>query len=196
MAKFILVRHGESELNRDNVYFGHLDPPLTQTGANSIINLSQKLKNDSITYDKILTSPLVRCRDTAIILNYLGKNIQENHNLKEINFGKFEGLSSQEIQLKYKKEFFDWQTQGIHFKFPSGESIDELAKRSIDFIENIKDSPQTFLVITHFGVINSIISNYISGSINNFWNYKPSLASYTEIEFFNDFCILNSFSNK
>lgn len=196
MAKFIFIRHGESLLNIKNVYFGHLNPDLTSIGEKSILNLANDLSKIVKDYEIIYTSPSLRCVHSAEILNFLNKPIITDESLMEINFGLFEGLSINEIVQNYPNDFSHWEKEGINFTFPSGESIIALSKRAINFIENLKSNSKTYIVVTHFGVINSIFAHYISDDIKKFWNYKPELASYSILEFNENFWILKKFSNK
>ena len=95
MGKLILVRHGQTEMNAEGLYFGKLNPPLNDLGINQAYEAKNKLLN--IDYDKIYSSPLERAKQTAEICNYLDKDIIFDSNLEEINFGIFEGLTFKEI---------------------------------------------------------------------------------------------------
>lgn len=192
MAKLILIRHGESELNKNKVYFGALDSPLTEDGVEQI----SLLKNNLPDYDFIYSSPLKRARKSAEILNFKNLSIIEDIRLKELNFGIFEGLSYCEILENYPHEAQKWKNEGINYIFPRGNSILDLEKSTISFVDEIKNSNKTFLLVTHFGVINAILSHYISDNINSFWKYKSELASMTILEFYDSFPILTLFSHK
>ena len=102
MGKLILVRHGQTEMNAQNLYFGKLNPPLNDLGISQAYQAKEKLLN--IDYDNIYSSPLERARQTAEICNYLDKDIIFDSNLEEINFGIFEGLNFKGISEKYPNE--------------------------------------------------------------------------------------------
>ena len=102
MGKLILIRHGQTEMNAQNLYFGKLNPPLNDLGIEQAYMAKEKLSN--IAYDCIYSSPLERTRETAEICNYLDKDIIFDSNLEEINFGIFEGLTFKEISEKYQKQ--------------------------------------------------------------------------------------------
>ena len=102
MGKLILVRHGQTEMNAQKLYFGKLNPPLNDLGICQAYEAKNKLLN--IDYDNIYSSPLERARQTAKICNYLNKDIIFDSNLEEINFGIFEGLTFKEIAEKYPNE--------------------------------------------------------------------------------------------
>lgn len=192
MTKLILIRHGESTLNQDGVYFGTLDPSLTETGIEQINLLKDEVPN----YDFIYSSPLQRAKESAEILNYKNLNLIYEPRLLELDFGDFEGLTYSVILKKYPNEAQNWKNEGINYKFPKGDSITDLEKSVVSFVEEIKNSNKIFLLVTHFGVISSILSHYISDNITNFWKFKSDLASITILEFHDSFPVLRLFSQK
>ena len=83
MGKLILVRHGQTEMNAQSLYFGKLNPPLNDLGISQAYQAKEKLLD--IDYDMIYSSPLERAKQTAEICNYLDKEIIFDSNLEEIN---------------------------------------------------------------------------------------------------------------
>ena len=102
MGKLILVRHGQTDMNAQKLYFGKLNPPLNDLGISQAYQAKEKLLG--IDYDKIYSSPLERAKQTAEICNYLDKDIIFDSKLEEINFGIFEGLTFKEMSEKYPIE--------------------------------------------------------------------------------------------
>lgn len=190
MTKIILLRHGESFLNTEGVYFGFTDSPLTENGENQILKKSEFIPS----YDLIYSSPLIRALKSSQIINKNNLIIKTDERLKELNFGIFENKSYKEIQESYKDECDKWEMENIYYSFPKGESIYGLSERVISFVEEIKNSNKNILIVTHYGVINSILCHYISNNIESFWKFKCSHASITTVEFHGDFPILTSFS--
>ena len=190
MAKLILVRHGESTLNKENVYFGHLNPSLTSKGKEQL----EILKNRLPTYDMIFSSPLERAISSAEIINHNKLIINTDDRLKELNFGIFEGLNYNKISSLYPVEVEKWLVSNISYKFINGESIYELSERVKSFVEEIKYTEKNYLLVTHFGVINAILSIYIAENLNNFWKFKCDLSSITLLEFNDGYPILKCFS--
>jgi alpha-ribazole phosphatase len=190
MTKIILLRHGESLLNKENVYFGFTDSPLTKNGKEEIL---KKIKNIP-SYDLIYSSSLSRALESAQIINFKNLHIKTDERLKELNFGIFENKSYKEIKESHKDECDKWTSENISYTFPEGESIHNLSERVISFIEEIKNLNKSILIVTHYGVINSILCHYISNNIESFWKFKCSHGSITTIEFHHDFPVLTSFS--
>ncbi len=190
MTKLILLRHGESYLNKEGVYFGFTDSLLTKDGERQIL----KKINTIPSYDLIYSSPLMRALKSAQIINTNNLLIKTDERLKELNFGIFENKSYEEIQELHKSECDKWKSENISYTFPQGESINDLSNRVISFIEEIKNFNKNILIVTHYGVINSILCHYISNNIESFWKFKCSHSSITTIEFHDGFPILTSFS--
>ena len=71
MGKLILVRHGQTEMNVQSLYFGKLNPPLNDLGISQAYQAKEKLLD--IDYDIIYSSPLERAKQTAEICNYLDR---------------------------------------------------------------------------------------------------------------------------
>ena len=192
MGKIILVRHGETNMNRDNLYHGILDPVLNETGIKQAEKAYNIIKN--ISYDKIFSSPLKRAYETAKILNYKKLDIELSDKIKELNFGIFEGLSYEEISHKYPYELKESTKNWKNYNFKTGESPCELQKRSVQFINSL-DKDLNYLIVTHWGVICTILSYYFSYNLNAYWKFKIDNCGIVIIEFTKDnFPILAGFN--
>lgn len=192
MGKIILVRHGETNMNKNNLYHGVLDPQLNNVGVKQAEKVYNIVKN--ICYDRIFSSPLKRAYKTAEILNYKNLKIEISNKIKELNFGIFEGLSYQEISDKYPNELKiateNWKT----YNFNTGESPYELQKRSVQFINSL-DKSLNYLIVTHWGVICTVLSYYFSHDLDAYWKFKINNCGIIIIDFDeNNFPILAGFN--
>ena len=179
MGKLILVRHGQTEMNAQSLYFGKLNPPLNDLGISQAYQAREKLLN--IDYDNIYSSPLERAKQTAEICNYLDKDIVYDSNLEEINFGIFEGLTFKEISEKYPVEVKKMKEDWKEYNYVTGESPKEMLQRAVSFLE-ILDYTKNNLIVAHWGIINSIISYFISGNLDSYWKFKIQNASIVIFE--------------
>jgi len=169
MGKLILVRHGQTEMNAQKLYFGKLDPPLNDLGISQAYQAKEKLLD--IDYDIIYSSPLERAKQTAEICNYLDKDINYNSKLEEINFGIFEGLTFKEISEKFPDEVKKMEENWKDYNYITGESPKEMFQRAISFLETL-DYSKNNLIIGHWGIINCIISYFVSGSLDTYWKFE------------------------
>ena len=179
MGKLILIRHGQTEMNAQSLYFGKLNPPLNDLGISQAYQAKEKLLD--IDYDIIYSSPLERAKQTAEICNYLDKDIVYDSNLEEINFGIFEGLTFKEISEKYPVEVKKMKEDWKEYNYVTGESPKEMLQRAVSFLE-ILDYTKNNLIVAHWGIINSIISYFISGNLDSYWKFKIQNASIVIFE--------------
>ncbi|MGL4733143.1 MAG: histidine phosphatase family protein [Fusobacteriaceae bacterium] len=196
MGKLILVRHGETELNREKKFFGWLDPSLNKTGKHQAFLAGKKIEKilegkESV---KIYISPLKRALETCgeMRIDKFTKEIA--HDLKEINFGIFEGLSYEEILEKYPQESKVAFTQWEDYDFQIGESPRKLQGRVISFIERELDLKGINIIVTHWGVINSILSYFFSKDLEAYWKFSLKNGGIALIDFNEGFPVLEGFN--
>ena len=159
------IRHGETDYNKEMRFQGHLDIPLNKTG---IKQAKQALENSkSLFFDKIFYSPLSRAKKTAEIINsFHKKEMIADDRLKEIFMGSLQGIIPKTLDEKEQKLAF---TNPEYF---GGESHEEFCKRVKSFYDEIKNSKENILIISHGGVYRAIYK-----IINNLddlqFNLKP-----------------------
>lgn len=191
MLEIIFVRHGESEMNMKGVYCGWTNSLLTENGQNQAKIVSKKLALEEI--DLIISSDLDRCLLTAEIINkFHCTEIIKETALKELNFGKWEGLSYYEICSDFPLEAKSWNDDYINFKMPDGENLSEMYERVNNAFNKIinRYKKGKILIVTHSGVIRSILSKQICGSIKDYWKFKIENCGITRLQFIDDFPVL------
>jgi len=166
-----LVRHGESEANIQNRFSGITDVELSDKGRVQAETAGNNLKPYKIDY--VYASPLKRARETAEIIcgvnNIdINKIITEN-SLIEVNFGLFENMTWEEIRESHREESENWILHKHKYKFPDGESYDDIVNRVSFFVDNVPDNS---LVVTHFGVIQAILLYLNILDDSSLWEYK------------------------
>ncbi|MGL5356344.1 MAG: histidine phosphatase family protein [Cetobacterium sp.] len=188
MGKIILVRHGESELNTKGVYYGSLNPSLTDLGKEQAKNTRNILGN--IDYHTIYASDLKRAFDTASIVNVKNLEIFIDKDLRELNFGIFEGFTYKELKEKYPEELEKSQKDWENYNYLTGESVLQLQNRAIDFIKQKVNLNENTVLVTHWGVINTILSYYFSKGLDAYWKFSVKNAGVVIIEFSDGYPIL------
>ncbi|HBM74815.1 MAG TPA: alpha-ribazole phosphatase [Clostridiaceae bacterium] len=171
----VMVRHGMTECNIKGIYAGKTDFPLSSEGIGEIYALKEKLKDED--FDKVYVSPLKRALQTAQILGFKG---EVDERISEVDFGLFEGLTYKEIEKKYPKDCGKWKNDCIDFKFPEGESLSDVYKRTCEFIDDIPKAYKKVLVITHGGVIKCALCS-IFDRIDYFFNFASEYGKCTVI---------------
>ena len=187
MGKLIIVRHGQTQMNVEGIFFGKLNPGLNEMGRVQCKKAEDILKKHG--YDAVYSSDLLRAAETAELVNYLKLPIKFDKRLQEIDFGIFEGLSYKEIKEKYPAECEKSKNEWKTFDFVTGESLEKLQSRAIEFVESL-DKTKNNLVVTHWGVINCILSWYFSDKLESYWKYSVENGGICIIEFADGFPIL------
>ena len=130
----VLVRHGETDWNRDNRFQGHADPPLNDTGREQARVLATELSTES--FAAAYTSPLRRAAETAAILGAaLGIDAVPDGSLMEVDVGSWSGLTRTEVEARFPEGFARWLEYG--HGWDDGETYDELGARVVSGLADI-----------------------------------------------------------
>lgn len=146
-----VVRHGETEWNAINKVLGRAtDMPLNEKGLLQAKEAAKQLKG--IKPDVFLCSPMMRARQTAdAIANEIGMQYELDDRLIEQEFGRFEGVSRDDIDYQNaKREYFA--------RYPDGESYFDMAARVYPLIKELEG--KTALLVTHGGICRIIRSYF------------------------------------
>ena len=155
MSCVYFVRHGETVWNVENKICGSTDIDLTQKGHEQAIETGKKILNDNINADKILYSPLIRAKKTAMHISEItGIPAIEEPRLTEQNFGKFEGTPRNGDEFRIAKGEFVCRYDG-------GESMLHLAQRIYNLLDDVKAQPdKTYLLVAHNGIARMVKSYF------------------------------------
>jgi broad specificity phosphatase PhoE len=122
LSRIIVVRHGETEGQSSIRYHGITDVPLSDEGREQLRTLAGSLARTlpADGYDLVVSSPLRRALESAEILAP-GASVKVEPAFREIDFGRWEGLTAEEIEARDPELFREWRERGIEFDFPEGE---------------------------------------------------------------------------
>ena len=180
MAKLYLVRHGETDYNNALRFQGQTDIPLNQTGIRQAEKVAGFFKD--IPLQAIYTSSLKRARTTAeIIGKRKGIEPQVTDALREMSFGIWENMNSNDIQKKYAKEWKDFFASPASTKIPQGESMSDVQKRAYPVVQQILDQyPEGDVAfVAHGGIIRVLICTMLGLDLNRTWHLHVGNASVT-----------------
>ena len=169
--KIYITRHGKTDWNVEGRMQGSKNSNLTEEGKKEALNLRNSLESTKIDY--IYTSPLSRAYDTALIIKG-DKDIPLEicENLKEMNFGVWEGMYNDDVLKDYKDEHYKFWNEP-HLYIPTdGETFDELIKRVKITLDDIvdKNKGENILLVTHAIVIKAIYAIIKGYELKDFWN--------------------------
>ena len=141
MAKnvLVLVRHGESEWNKLNLFTGWRDPDLTEQGVEEARRAGQLLKAEGFRFDIAFTSVLKRAQRTlTLILGELGQNgleTIEDEALNERDYGDLSGLNKDDARQQWGEEQVSIWRRSFDIPPPGGESLKDTAARTLPYYE-------------------------------------------------------------
>ena len=199
MTEILFIRHGETDYNKKNLYYGHLNPGLNETGINQLKNTKKKLEEMNEKIDIVFSSDLKRCRQSLELLE-LDENIKKyfSEELRELNFGDIEGKSYDKIRKEFPYYIDEMKNNWKYFKVKNGESVFELQNRIVKKIEEIIKNYQDkkILVVVHGGVIQSLISYYLTKNLDFYWNFKVDNGSITKMTVTEDNFVYFNYINR
>lgn len=153
MTRFWLIRHGEPAEQMRHRCYGSLDVELSGTGRAQMARVAEYLKAEPVT--AFYASPRSRALDSARILAAASScPVQVVADLREIDFGDFEGLPYEEIAARYPETYRQWMETPAAVRFPNGESFPEMRSRVLGAFETIlrEREGQTVAIVSHGGV--------------------------------------------
>ena len=169
--RILLIRHG-----RQNSPLCNVDVPLSEEGRRQAKLLGERLLGEQI--DSLWSSNLVRAIETADIINEKLKVRREiREELREISFGDMEGLSDEVIADRYEDFLRARSKMEKDMAYPGGESAFDVLTRVLPVMkEIISCDDETVAVVTHGGVIRSLVAHYLGMDLARI----PLLAAHLE----------------
>ena len=195
--RIILVRHGETDANKEGRFQGASDAPLNQTGLSQAYALGRRLSSKQL--DAVYSSPQTRAMQTATPLaEAMNLPIQTVENLRELDIGELDGLYGADLRERYPHVLEQWRINVGALTMPGGESIVGLQERTWNAILHIRDehSEGTIAVISHNFAIQSILLKALGMDLRNFQRIRQDLAAITELEFSNGSTVLRSLNDR
>ncbi len=164
-----LIRHGRTKYDDDDRFCGVSDPDLSEKGIEQAISLGKFFRNKSI--ETVYSSELKRSIETAKIICALNPETELiiTQNLNEINFGKWEGLTREEIKKHFPREYKKWSIDPFNNIPPDGEDPRNILKRMLEFLSNVEKNyelvrDKNIICVTHKTPIRLILSYFENSS--------------------------------
>jgi broad specificity phosphatase PhoE len=152
MTTLLLVRHGETDWNREGRWQGGSDTPLNDAGREQARAVAEQLDGD---IDAVYSSDLARARETAeIMAAKLGLEVTLDPRLRERGFGAWEGLTTAEIEARFAESHRRWRA-GEGPGADDAEDFADFSARVSDFLADVlrRHPGEQVLVVSHGGSI-------------------------------------------
>ena len=202
MTRVYLVRHGTTDLNKEEVFRGRLDCKLNETGQAEAHALAEYFAD--IPLQAIYSSPLSRAMETAqAVAEAKGLRVIREPDFIDIDFGQWQGLPLKEVREKHSELYRLWRERPEAVHFPEGESLPQVKARAWEGLQKvIRENPDhTALILAHRVVTKILICAVLSLDDSHFWHIKQDTTAVNCIEYnrgffvtslINDTCHLKS----
>ena len=195
--RLILVRHGETDANKEGRFQGRSDSRLNALGLSQAAALGRRFAGMEV--DVLYASPQTRAIQTATpIAEALGLEIRSDDGLRELDIGELDGLQAHDLRGRYSYILDQWRTDVRRLTMPGGESIVGLQQRTWDAVMRFRDlhQGQTVAAVSHNFAIQSIIIHALGMDLRNFQRIRQDLAALSELEFRGDEPVLKSLNDR
>ncbi|WP_077001606.1 histidine phosphatase family protein [Variovorax sp. KK3] len=156
--ELILIRHGETDWNRELRFQGHIDVPLNDTGHEQARRLGLRMASETRA-THLVSSDLMRAQQTATpTAQQLGLDILTSVALREQHFGIVEGMRAEEIQAQHPRAWEDWLKFSEDHAMPEGETPRQFHARTMETLGKLaaEYDGRTVIVVTHGGVLDMV----------------------------------------
>jgi len=179
MSEIMLVRHGETAWDGEEIFRGRLDVELSEMGLRQAELLAGYLRDSKI--EAVCSSPLKRALRTAqTVGDSHGLEVTVNPRLLELDFGDWQGLPVTEVKEKYPEQYDKWRSAPEKLKLPGGESLDDVRARAMQVIDEVTASGRELVVLVSHRVVTTVLICALLGLDNShFRNVRGDACGIT-----------------
>lgn len=184
MTKIILIRHGQTEWNLKGRYQGQSDIALSEKGKEQARQLAENFPVNTV--DAFYASDLNRAMDTAAaVASSFHQEVQPVKELREIHFGKWEGLTYQEICAGWPKESKNFFSDPEQADIPDGETFTEVQNRGVQAVLKIAalHPEQTVAITAHGGILRTILAEALHMPMQYMWTMRQDNTAVNIIHY-------------
>ena len=171
MTRIILIRHGQTAWNKEDRVRGQVEVPLDETGL-AQAELTAARVVEAWQPVAVYCSPMQRAVQTAqAIARRLNLQAQPTAGINDMNFGEWQGLTSEEVQQRWPQMAHAWLEAPHTVAFPGGESLDALRTRGMATLEEIiaRHRDADVVIVGHM-VVNRVLLLAVLGLDNShYW---------------------------
>ncbi len=187
-VRLLLIRHGETEWNRQGKFQGQIDVPLNDNGRLQAQKAAAFLKD--VELDFAITSSMLRPKETAEIIlnNHQSIKLELLDGLREISHGLWEGKLESEIEQEFPGELQRWRTVPDQVQMPAGENLQQVWERSVATWQSVVETAltnqlQTGIVVAHDATNKTLLCHVLGLSADNFWNFRQGNGAVSVIDY-------------
>ncbi len=186
--RLLLVRHGETEWNRQGKFQGQIDVPLNDNGRLQAQKAAAFLKD--VALDFAVSSTMQRPKETAeiILQHHPSIQLELQDGFREISHGLWEGKLETEIEQEFPGELQRWRTVPAEVQMPEGENLQQVWERSVTAWEYcvqmaLTKQLKTGIVVAHDATNKTLLCHVLGLSSENFWNFRQGNGAVSVIDY-------------
>ena len=167
MTELVLIRHGETDMNRELRFQGHVNVSLNATGLEQARRLAARMAGQQA--DAVYASDLLRAQQTARpIASELALQPVPETGLREQSFGRVDGMRVDDIKAQHPEAWEGWLRFEEHYAMPEGESTHQFHNRVMEAMYRLVAAHPDgkVVVVTHGGVLDMIYRTARSLGLN------------------------------
>jgi len=179
MTTIMLIRHGDTDWNVEEIFRGYADVELNEIGIKQAELLSEYL--DDVLIEAVYSSPLKRALKTAeIIAGRHNIDVIPSDELIDFDYGEWQGLSHNTVRQRYNELYAEWLKNPHLVKIPKGDSLDDVRERTISMVNRVTAKYEGTVALVSHRVIHKVIICALLGLDNShFWNIKLDTCGIT-----------------
>jgi broad specificity phosphatase PhoE len=165
----LIIRHGETDWNRETIFRGIYDIPLNEVGRQQARLAAGALKQEQI--DAAYTSPLSRAAETAAIALVSHRlTATPSNGLTDFNYGDWTGLRDDVVAKRWPQEHAQWKERPHALRVPGGDTLDEVFQRAFGSMETIaaEHDGHTVALFAHRVVNKLLVLGALGSSLDRF----------------------------
>ncbi len=163
LRRIVMVRHGETVGQSSVRFHGSTDVELSAEGRGLMREVARALGGEP--FGCVVASPMRRSWQGAWIVGG-GASVRLEIDFREIDFGRWEGLTAEEIRAADPILYEDWQAKRAGFEFPGGEPRADFEKRVVNGLERLRESgAHSALLVAHKGVIRALAQELLGEAL-------------------------------
>ncbi|HHT51451.1 MAG TPA: histidine phosphatase family protein [Eubacteriaceae bacterium] len=196
MTRLFIIRHGETLWNREKRAQGIQNIALTENGKLQGKYLAERLAKEKIDY--IYSSDLSRAYKTAkIIGDNINKPVLILPELREMDFGLWEGLTIDDIKLKFRDHYNSWENSPHTVQIPQAETLIQVQERAMKSIMNIinKHKNKNIVLVSHGVTIKTIILGLLDIDLSNYRKIRQDNTAVNIIDYREDHWVLTQLND-
>jgi broad specificity phosphatase PhoE len=190
--RIVLLRHAETEWNREGRFQGGQDIALSAAGREQAESAARLLAATPL--DAVWSSPLARARDTAAIIAAPHRlAVQESEAFREMGFGEWEGLTRDEVRERFPEAHRAWVETPQEATWAGAETLSEVQARTVAGLKALRAAHpgQTICLVTHGITGRILILEALGLGPDRLWSLHLSSAGISELELRDDWTTLH-----